>query len=200
MNKLGQIYVEWDIKTEILRYVSACSVARNSNCTMYTLCTGATSGKPWSRLHGLTEWNWCMDANQTLFDGLNRSPPVGQKALVARDLVTITTFYVHFIIIEMQMLVHTYHGVRCTCLSALDIQSTCDWVQLYMKSTHNDTSECKAHSDFIEGASNTQWITSSIAVCIAIYFCSRTKYCDAFVCIIAVCTHWLRAMVIEIHA
>ena len=37
-NKLGQIYVEWDIKTQILRYVSACSVARNSNCTMYTLC------------------------------------------------------------------------------------------------------------------------------------------------------------------
>ena len=127
--------------------------------------TGATSGKPWSRLHGLTEWNWCKDANQTLFDGLNRSPPVGQKALVARDLVTITTLYVHFIIIEMQMLVHTYHGVRCTCLSALDIQSTYDWVQLYMKSTHNDTSECKAHSDFIEGASNTQWITSTITVC-----------------------------------
>ena len=39
-NKLGQIYVEWDIKTEILRYVSACSVARNSNCPMYTLCSG----------------------------------------------------------------------------------------------------------------------------------------------------------------
>ena len=38
-NKLGQIYVEWDIKTQILRYVSACSVARNSNCPMYTLCT-----------------------------------------------------------------------------------------------------------------------------------------------------------------
>ena len=39
-NKLGQIYVEWDIKTQILRYVSACLVARNSNCTMYTLCSG----------------------------------------------------------------------------------------------------------------------------------------------------------------
>ena len=39
-NKLGQIYVEWDIKTEILRYVSACSVARNSNCPNSTLCTG----------------------------------------------------------------------------------------------------------------------------------------------------------------
>ena len=40
-NKLGQIYVEWDIKTQILRYVSACSVARNSNCTNSTLCIGA---------------------------------------------------------------------------------------------------------------------------------------------------------------
>ena len=40
-NKLGQIYVEWDIKTEILRYVSACSVARNSNCPNSTLCSGA---------------------------------------------------------------------------------------------------------------------------------------------------------------
>ena len=39
-NKLGQIYVEWDIKTEILRYVSACSVARNSNCPNSTLCIG----------------------------------------------------------------------------------------------------------------------------------------------------------------
>ena len=27
-NKLGQIYVKWYIKTQILRYVSACSVAR----------------------------------------------------------------------------------------------------------------------------------------------------------------------------
>ena len=41
-NKLGQIYVEWDIKTEILRYVSACSVARNSNCPNSTLCIGET--------------------------------------------------------------------------------------------------------------------------------------------------------------
>ena len=45
-NKLGQIYVEWDIKTEILRYVSACSVARNSNCPMYTLCSGAPNLSP----------------------------------------------------------------------------------------------------------------------------------------------------------
>ena len=37
-NKLGQIYVEWDIKTQILRYVSACSVVRNSNCTNSTFC------------------------------------------------------------------------------------------------------------------------------------------------------------------
>ena len=161
--------------------------------------TGATSGKPWSRLHGLELMHRCKSNTIWWIEPVTL-PPVGQKALVARDLVTITTFYVHFIIIEMQMLVHTYHGVRCTHLSALDIQSIYDWVQLYMKSTHNDTSECKAHSDFIEGASNTQWITSGIAVCIAIYFCSRTKYCDAFVCIVAVCTHWLRAMVIEIHA
>ena len=38
-NKPGQIYVEWDIKTQILRYVSACSVARNSCCPNSTLCS-----------------------------------------------------------------------------------------------------------------------------------------------------------------
>ena len=38
-NELGQIYVKWDIKTQILRYVSARSVARNSNCPNSTLCS-----------------------------------------------------------------------------------------------------------------------------------------------------------------
>ena len=38
-NELGQIYVKWDIKTQILCYVSARSVARNSNCPNSTLCT-----------------------------------------------------------------------------------------------------------------------------------------------------------------
>ena len=39
-NELGQIYVKLDIKTQILRYVSARSVARNSNCQNNTLCIG----------------------------------------------------------------------------------------------------------------------------------------------------------------
>ena len=37
-NKLGQIYVKWNIKTQILRYVSACSFGRKTYCTKYTLC------------------------------------------------------------------------------------------------------------------------------------------------------------------
>ena len=37
-NELGKIYVKWDIKTQTLRYVSARSVARNSNCPNSTLC------------------------------------------------------------------------------------------------------------------------------------------------------------------
>ena len=39
-NKLGQIYVEWYIKTQILRYVSACSVGRKTYYPKCTLCNG----------------------------------------------------------------------------------------------------------------------------------------------------------------
>ena len=39
-NKLGQIYVKWYIKTQILRYVSACSIARKTYCPNSTLCNG----------------------------------------------------------------------------------------------------------------------------------------------------------------
>ena len=39
-NKLGQIYVEWYIKTQILRYVSACSVGRKRYYPICTLCIG----------------------------------------------------------------------------------------------------------------------------------------------------------------
>ena len=42
------MYVKWDIKTQILRYVSARSIARNSNCPNSTLCTGEN---PYSCVH-----------------------------------------------------------------------------------------------------------------------------------------------------
>ena len=38
LNKLGQIYVKWYIKTQILRYVSACSVGRKTYCLQSTHC------------------------------------------------------------------------------------------------------------------------------------------------------------------
>lgn len=40
-NKLGQLYVKWYIKSQILIYVSACSVGRKTYCTKYTLCTAS---------------------------------------------------------------------------------------------------------------------------------------------------------------
>ena len=46
LNKLGQIYVQWYIKTYILRYVSACSVGRKTYCPMYTLCNVILNNSP----------------------------------------------------------------------------------------------------------------------------------------------------------
>ena len=38
LNKMGQIYVEWYNKWQLLRYVPACSVRRKRYSKMYTLC------------------------------------------------------------------------------------------------------------------------------------------------------------------
>ena len=45
-NKLRQIYDKWYIKTQILRYVSACSVGRKTYCTNYTFGSAQTSNIP----------------------------------------------------------------------------------------------------------------------------------------------------------
>ena len=43
-NKLGQILIKWYIKTQILRYVSACLVGRKTYCTNSTMCSAKNDG------------------------------------------------------------------------------------------------------------------------------------------------------------